>query len=103
MLTRSIFITKKLEKTKASRGTLKSEGLYSASYELRVVSCELVFTHILRVASWFSITSIHSIKVSYEFFEEISITLLSFQGAFKLLGKISLKQCQSIGAASYLI
>ena len=75
-----------------------------ASCELRVASCELrVASCELRVASWFSITSIHSIKVSYEFFEEISITLLSLQGAFKLLGKISLKQCQSIGAASYLI
>ena len=30
---------------------IKCEGLYSTSYELRVVSCELVFSHILRVAS----------------------------------------------------
>ena len=31
-------------------------------------------------------------KVSYEFFEDISIILLSVQGAFKVLSKISLKR-----------
>ena len=59
---------------------------------MRVVSCELVFSHILRVAScelvfhhinsfYTFVLILDSAKVSYEFFEDTSLMLLSVQGA----------------------
>ena len=70
---------------------------YFASCELRVASCELraaswklVFHHINSFYTFVLILG--SSQSFFELFENIFIILLSVQGAFKVLSKISLKR-----------